>query len=542
MKNRLLKVAIALSIANLCFLFIWGRLLALVSNKGFSYYFLQRPPEQSLIWALVVDIAILGLIVFGLLLLRNNKSRPLRTVATILLGAISLFGIYQISRVSDGWLIGVIGWSSILALHLAVAAVIVFLVVRSPKRVLPRARGFFLVLSPLFFVLLGQGLWLYCGPNSHYFTRGHAAGPLPSTASHARVIWIIFDEMDYRLAFTARPARIQLPHFDALRRTSIFGEHVKSPSHDTLSATLSLVLAKDIPQDGAVDTGSRPVRLLFSGCSRYVSIRSQRNIFQRVRKLGYNTAVAGWYQPYCRLFGSSLSTCTTTLGLWGVEGFHNYLRPRTLWGKAIYLAEWQGTQVPLKSLIHWNTSMPETPFMSRRIHIATMQLLLKDSARILRNPNLNFVYLHFPVPHPPGIWDTKAQRFTASDPSDYIDNLVLADRTLGKIREILEQTGDWDRSTILVSADHPFRPKNWLYNPHSPTEMIQDTHRIWQPYIPFFLKLPGQKTGIEYHREFNSILSANLLLAALQGQIRTPAQAVQWLNAHAAASEEKVCR
>ncbi|MGH9625515.1 MAG: hypothetical protein ACRD4G_14405, partial [Bryobacteraceae bacterium] len=75
-----------------------------------------------------------------------------------------------------------------------------------------------------------------------------------------------------------------------------------------------------------------------------------------------------------------------------------------------------------------------------------------------------------------------------------------------------------------------------------PAEMHQLTHMRWQPYIPFFLKLPGQKTGVEYHREFNSVLSANLLLAALQGKIRTPAQAVQWLNVHAAASEEKVCR
>ncbi|MGH9656830.1 MAG: hypothetical protein ACRD6B_25640, partial [Bryobacteraceae bacterium] len=94
----------------------------------------------------------------------------------------------------------------------------------------------------------------------------------------------------------------------------------------------------------------------------------------------------------------------------------------------------------------------------------------------------------------------------------YIDNLELADHILGRIRRLLEQTGDWNRSTILVSSDHPF------------------------------LKLPGQKTGVEYHREFNSVLSANLLLAALQGKIRTPAQAVQWLNVHAAASEEKVCR
>ncbi|MGH9655654.1 MAG: hypothetical protein ACRD6B_19585, partial [Bryobacteraceae bacterium] len=94
-----------------------------------------------------------------------------------------------------------------------------------------------------------------------------------------------------------------------------------------------------------------------------------------------------------------------------------------------------------------------------------------------------------------------------------------------------------------------YRPGLWLNGlaasvlpPAARLEMKRDTGQKWQPYIPFILKMPGQQTGIEYHRPFNSVLSANLLLAALQGQIRTPAQAVQWLDAHAAASEEKVCR
>lgn len=171
---------------------------------------------------------------------------------------------------------------------------------------------------------------------------------------------------------------------------------------------------------------------------------------------------------------------------------------------------------------------------------------------MLRNRKLNFVFLHLPVPHAPGIWNTRTQSFSTNPQLDYIDNLELADRRLGQIRKLLEQTGDWDRSTILVSADHPYRPNLWLENRASAalpdllqgpeSEMVRLTDLKWQPYIPFLLKLPGQKTGIEYHREFNSVLSANLLLAALQGQIRTPAHAVQWLDAHAAASEEKVCR
>lgn len=51
-----------------------------------------------------------------------------------------------------------------------------------------------------------------------------------------------------------------------------------------------------------------------------------------------------------------------------------------------------------------------------------------------------------------------------------------------------------------------------------------------QPYVPFLLKLPGQHEAFQYHREFNNVVSADLLLKALFGELKTPRQAMEFLD------------
>jgi hypothetical protein len=55
--------------------------------------------------------------------------------------------------------------------------------------------------------------------------------------------------------------------------------------------------------------------------------------------------------------------------------------------------------------------------------------------------------------------------------------------------------------------------------------------RDWK-YVPFLLKLPAQHRAIEYKREFNNVISAELIWQILTGNLKKPEQAVSWLNAH----------
>ncbi|MGH9655655.1 MAG: hypothetical protein ACRD6B_19590 [Bryobacteraceae bacterium] len=538
------RMLLALSIANLCFLFIWGEILRVASDKSIGY-FLQKPPDREFLWALLFDVVVLGVVVLCLLSLRNSRIRPLRGFAIGILVLICLFGLYQIWHGIERLLAHVSTAKLAWIVPVVIICIVAFFAIRNRKRTLSVLRTFFLVLSPLFFVLAADGLWLYYTTPAVQFTAGHAAGLLPAAASRNRVIWIIFDEMDYKYAFEARPARIQLPNFDALRATAIFGTHVESPAGDTMWAMPSLIFAKKIPEDRGMNTAVRPVRVRFSGCSHSVPIQSPPNVFRRARKLGFNTAVSGWFHPYCRLFGGDLSACATTTGSgdW-ISIFQQLLRNRPFFEKAAYLAGWQSRTLPLVRRFRWFSQMPDEYADTRQVLIQKLTSELNHGIAMLKNPRLNFVLLHIPCPHPPGVWDVRKHAYTTQGGHDYLDNLVNADRIMGRIRRILVQQGEWNQATILVSADHPYRPNLWLVLNDLPpsAEMVRLTHMKWQPYIPFILKMPGQQTGIEYHRAFNSVLSANLLLAALQGQIRTSAQAVQWLDAHAAASEQVVCR
>jgi arylsulfatase A-like enzyme len=97
-----------------------------------------------------------------------------------------------------------------------------------------------------------------------------------------------------------------------------------------------------------------------------------------------------------------------------------------------------------------------TQFAQQETEIASTRFVVENALRMLCNRNLNVVLVHVPIPHPPGIWNPETQSFTLRA-STYLDNLQLADKLLGDMRQVLEQTGDWDQSVILVSSDHPYR-------------------------------------------------------------------------------------
>jgi hypothetical protein len=100
----------------------------------------------------------------------------------------------------------------------------------------------------------------------------------------------------------------------------------------------------------------------------------------------------------------------------------------------------------------------------------------------------------------------------------------------------MQQQGEWDNSTVLISGDHPFRPGLWNSRRLLEGEMATVTRSHRYPYVPFFLKLPGQHSEIDYTREFNNVLSADLALEILKGQLKTTQEVVSWVNAHAASS------
>jgi hypothetical protein len=144
--------------------------------------------------------------------------------------------------------------------------------------------------------------------------------------------------------------------------------------------------------------------------------------------------------------------------------------------------------------------------------------------------NLGLVLLHLPVPHPPGFYDRAKGKLSTDESSDYFDNLALADKTFGALRRAMESNGTWDQSTILVSSDHPFRVPLWKEDTGLTANEEAATGGRESPYVPFLLKMAGHPQGLPYDAEFNSVLTRELIMAVLAGEVATPPQAAKWLD------------
>ena len=134
------------------------------------------------------------------------------------------------------------------------------------------------------------------------------------------------------------------------------------------------------------------------------------------------------------------------------------------------------------------------------------------------------VFLHFPIPHPPYIYNSRTGRLDlANSPvHGYIDALALADRTLGQLRRSMESAGVWDRTAVLISADHGYR-----------ADRSVDGGPIADHWVPFLLKLPGQHAAYQYQSLLETVRSADLLLDILEGRIATPSQVADSLDSPA---------
>jgi arylsulfatase A-like enzyme len=158
--------------------------------------------------------------------------------------------------------------------------------------------------------------------------------------------------------------------------------------------------------------------------------------------------------------------------------------------------------------------------------------VLEGAKRAAINPDLGLILVHWPLPHPPGIYSRNENEFELRRESSYLDNLELADRALGELRDEMENEGMWDNTVALVTSDHMWRTDMWRQTYMWTREDEESRPNMPDHRVPFLLKLAGQKQGIEYDAEFNTILTHDMLLALLKGELSGPDSVLNWLVQH----------
>jgi hypothetical protein len=368
---------------------------------------------------------------------------------------------------------------------------------------------------PVLAIVLAQAAYATLRYPDSAYDDGALAAPVSSAPARVRVIWIIFDEMSQTIAFGNRPAGLALPNLDRLRKESLYATAATSPAMVTTVSLPSLIVGEKVAE--AMPHGPGDLQVRFGGQSQPVAWSSIPNVFDAARGLGFNTALVGWYHPYGRLLNRSLTRCYWTAG-WLPAGVEEPAQPRSLPAAIWERAQLQAAALPLVGRIPG--VFPGV--YQRRGKMARLRWLDGHAREIVADPAIGLALLHLPVPHPPAINRRALPGFAESGPASYLDSMVLADGELGSLRRAMEDAGLWDRTAVLVSADHGWRTSTWRGNPEWTAEDEAVSHQDTAG-VPFLLKLPGQNYEIAYPHPFNTVLTRRLITAILSGAVTDPA-------------------
>ena len=508
---------IALSLANLSFLRIWNELF-----NGKLTYYAQASPANHLL-GVVLNVVLLALVFWTGAQLARRSGRPalvrLARCAFLLVVLANLRVFYLLLLLWGrwGWMAGVPG--------LLLLAAALYLLARWQPRVTHGLAVLLLIVSPFVAVTFYQDAALAVRVSRMSFADQPLAAPLPVKPGAPRVVWVIFDELDQRLVFDQRPLSVHLPQFDRLRAQSFSAEHAFAPARMTEMAMPALISGRLISK--AEPRGSSELMVTYGDSAPPVPWSRQTSVFSSARGLGFNTALVGWYHPYCRELGSSLTSCAWHDG--------PLLRGALQRQASVTEAMKQQAANVLITTLGLNR-LGMDPRLANRAEreeeIRDYLAILTQGQRQAADPAIGLVLVHLPVPHPVGIWDRTRHEFKASGESSYLDNLELADRALGELRQAMESAGVWDSSAVVISGDHWWRAEVWSRLDSVTEEEAAVAPAVPDHRVPFVVKLPGEKEALAYQPEMNTVLTHDLLLAVLRGEVRTPQEAAAWLDQH----------
>jgi hypothetical protein len=516
-----LDAAAAVSLANLVCYRSWGWLLA---AHGANAYWMKADPKPVAFIALMGDVLLLGLLFFSLMrVARRLEWQPpsrARFALRAMLGVVAYAAVtalvlsvytmwFEDTSKARAW--GSMNrWTLVVAGCLALAFPIAYWIgSRKPFR------GILLlltILSPAVALVFAQSVLQVANYDPNRLADKPTAPRLSVPASAPHVLWVIFDEWDEDLTFAHRPAGLKLPEVDALRRDTFYSETVVTPGYATGLSMPALTIGKRVSSVRPVAPDELEIKL--AGGEGTVRWSTYPNVFSEARKLGFNTSILSWSLPYCRVLNTSLAGCE-----WLTQA--DVVDDASL---AAIMAD------QLRRLCETGFRSPFGQATLTHAHAWLYHHLLDKSKRIVSERQYNLTLLHLPVPHPPFFYNrvtgkddygaTPIRSLFLSGGAGYVDALALVDRCIGELRRTMEAAGTWNDTTILFSADHPYRERRLL-----------DGKPI-VPYVPYLIKLAGQHQSLNCTTHFSALLTKDLLLAVLKKEISTPEELNAWILRH----------
>lgn len=525
MKGRFSAAVVAFALANLYLLSLTG---PLVSPQHELVFHLPGSAETFFVPAILDVLLVFSVLTGALLLARRSPRGQLFLWSALLLSLPSglITTIYGFENTTVPlWL----GWP------VAVLALVAFAAVNlRPKLSLPRFRRarprielflFFLALPELLLFL--QLLWY--GTQARNLNPPFTPAPMPQGVGRAsaspRILWIILDELSYDQVYGHRYPGLALPNFDRLAaQATVFTDAVPTAEY-TRRALPSMLTGLPLRRTQPSADGRR-LYLYDSTTGKRTLFDPRNTVFADAQRAGLQTAIAGWYEPYCRLLPGVLNRCFWT---------YSDELPAGLSDNGTTL------QHTVEPFIHFlrlsfrpagiGAVMPTHGALDVRRHRADYVSLLAASDDLLTSGQSGLVMIHMPIPHPWGFYDRKTGEFPDHRTS-YLDNLALADAYLGRIRLQLEARGLWENTNVLVMGDHSWRTADvWATSAHwSAEEQAASHHGVYDPRPGYILKLANEQSPARIDDRFDAVRTRSLLGQLMRGSITSPEQLRRWVK------------
>ena len=513
MKNRLFfDLAVSISIVVLIYI---NLIRSLLFASGKDAFFIPDTGFYDDIVALFLIVFLAGLCFLCIQILRKINIGVLNVLASLLffLALLNPAHFILLSFLTEPYHPDGLVYVWIMASKIEKTAIVfvfltaVALFIRFYWRLFQVARLFTVITSPFAVLIILQLSWhaltALAVDNRQLQERRDPAAPSVSnfrqTGNAPRVLVIVFDELDYRLLFVERPTSLRLPEFDKLAEKSIQFTHVPSVSPHTLEAIPTLLVGKRVLKTTVVN--QETLLLHFKDAQDGQSFSSMPNLFSQARQAGKTLSIAGSYLPYCRLFRGLYKDCLVG---WRKEpplqvppGFDD-----DLW---------------LSAQNMFLKAFPYPPYIVGAIWRYGVDL--QPMKEMISRFDVDLIYLHIMLPHKPIIFNRQTGRMTPFNysPWGYYDNLALTDKCLGEIRRTLENAGLWESTTVLVTADHPWRKAK------------KYTGKV-DSRVPLLLKATHQQEAIVFEHEFPPMRIKDLVLRILDGHLVDLNTITTWLE------------
>lgn len=510
-----------MTLANLLLVRMWTTLLAPIHSPA-DLYFMDGIPPARVYWGSIAALVLLTSLIWaawGLL----DRWRPV--AGTVFVFVALLLGLNAARQATLVGLHGLIArWGPLVggAVVAGAAAAGLWILLRFPERVRPWTERLALILLPFAALTLGQvGLVLKRHADITEAMRDRVPSQLPAANPvDRRVVLVLFDQMGVT---HVSKASISLPALRALRDEALVGWSALPSTNATVSSVPALIFGRLVKS--VAHTTHDAELVLYDG--RHLPFAGTDSTFSWVRKQGGRSALVGWYNPYCRVL-SEPDYCQWTSAYPGIRG----LSPLPgLIGTALLDALPGGARFELarslgidratvsRSRYGWGpkTALQPAEHAARfsQIHDAAKALVTRD--------DIDFIMIHYPVPHGPEIFDANRDQVSVESPSPG-GNLILTDHVLRDLRSLMEDAHLWDKTVLIVTADHAERP----IGPDGRVRIeavARPEHRV-----PFLMRLPGA-SALDVTQTFRTPALARLVPEILSGAVRTSEQVARRLLA-----------